>query len=72
MFEFLEEDGQTAVKFTHEGLVPQYECYDVCRKAWTHYVQDSLRSLIAAGKGQPNAKEEDSPETQLDEKWKLG
>ena len=30
--------GGTQVRFTHEGLVPQVECYGVCRVAWGEYV----------------------------------
>ena len=45
------------VRFTHVGLVPQYECYDVCSNAWSGYLGGSLRNLINTGKGQPNPKE---------------
>jgi hypothetical protein len=48
---------QTEIRFTHSGLVPAYECFDVCRNAWTTYIQNSLRNLIATGKGTPNPKE---------------
>jgi hypothetical protein len=46
---------QSKVTFTHVGLVPDYECYDVCHDAWGTYVNGSLKSLITTGKGQPNA-----------------
>jgi hypothetical protein len=71
IFEISQKDGQTAIRFTHEGLVPHYECYEICREAWTGYIQDSLHSLISTGKGQPNTKEDDSFNAQLVEKWKL-
>ena len=29
-FEINEEDGQTEVRFSHLGLVPEFECFDVC------------------------------------------
>jgi hypothetical protein len=45
------------VRFTQHGLVPAYECYDVCNNAWTGYVGSSLRDLIVTGKGKPNPKE---------------
>jgi hypothetical protein len=38
-------------------LVPTYECYDACSNAWSQYIQESLSSLIATGKGQPTLKE---------------
>lgn len=49
-----EVDGRTEVRFTHEGLVPEVECYDVCWVAWGGYVTGSLHDLITTGKGQPN------------------
>ena len=45
------------VRFSHVGLVPAYECFDVCSNAWSFFINDSLRSLIAAGEGQPMAKD---------------
>ncbi|MDB5141493.1 MAG: ATPase [Mucilaginibacter sp.] len=71
IFDISQKDNQTEIRFTHEGLVPQYECYEICREAWTNYIQDSLRNLITTGKGQPNAKEDDGFDAQLVEKWKL-
>jgi hypothetical protein len=54
IFDIAKKDTQTEIRFTHQGLVPDYECYDVCNKAWSYYINTSLRSLIAAGKGGPN------------------
>jgi hypothetical protein len=53
-FEISKQDNKTKMRFTHLGLVPEYECFDVCSKAWSHYIQRSLWSLITIGKGQPN------------------
>jgi uncharacterized protein YndB with AHSA1/START domain len=53
-FELTAEDGGTQLRFTHDGLVPSYECFDVCRNAWTFYVGESLRSLAATGEGKPS------------------
>jgi len=55
IFDIAKKDNKTEMRFTHEGLVPAYECYEICRDAWTGYIQKSLRNLITAGKGQPNA-----------------
>jgi hypothetical protein len=57
-FEISEKDGKTQLQFTHRGLVPAYECYDICFDAWTSYIKGSLKDLITTGKGQPNPKEE--------------
>ncbi len=52
-FDITERDGATEVRFTHAGLVPAYECFDVCSDAWGFYVGNSLRSLILTGTGAP-------------------
>lgn len=70
IFEIAEKDGKTQLHFIHEGLVPQYECYQVCFDAWTSYIQGSLKNLITTGKGNPNTKEEDL-NAELIEKWGL-
>ncbi|MGB8191053.1 MAG: SRPBCC domain-containing protein [Chitinophagaceae bacterium] len=70
VFEISEKDNKTELRFTQVGLVPAYECYDVCRDAWTSYIQGSLKSLITTRKGKPNAKE-GGLNAELVEKWKL-
>lgn len=40
--------------FTHVGLLPDHECYDVCHDAWGTYIRGSLKSLITSGRGAPN------------------
>lgn len=57
IFEISKKDDQTQLHFTHEGLTPAYECYQICFDAWTDYIQNSLRKLITTGKGKPNPKE---------------
>jgi|SRR4051794_22847675 len=57
VFEISRNGGSTEVRFTHAGLVPEYECFDVCSNAWGSYINGSLRNLITTGKGQPNPKE---------------
>ncbi len=71
IFEISKEGDKTKVKFTHEGLVPQDECFEVCNEAWTNYIQKSLRKLITTGKGEPNPKEGDGFNAEIAEKWKL-
>ncbi len=58
VFEITRKGGQTELRFTHVGLVPAIECYDGCSDAWGFYINDSLRSLVTTGKGQPNQKGE--------------
>jgi uncharacterized protein YndB with AHSA1/START domain len=66
IFEIDQKDDKTQLRVTHDGLVPEYECYDICENAWTQYVQQSLKSLISTGKGQPNGK--DKPQTAEEKK----
>jgi uncharacterized protein YndB with AHSA1/START domain len=48
-FDIAGTDGGTEVRFTHLGLVPDYDCYQACSTAWRHYVETSLRNRIATG-----------------------
>jgi hypothetical protein len=56
VFEITKAGGQTELRFTHFGLVPAYECYDVCSDGWSTYLA-SLRDLVATGDGRPYAGE---------------
>jgi hypothetical protein len=53
VFDIAPKGNKTEITFTQVGLVPDYECYDVCSSAWTGYVKGSLRQLIATGTGVP-------------------
>ncbi len=55
-FDISEQDGLTRVRFTHDGLVPEFECYELCSGAWAGYIAGSLRHLILTGMGSPNPK----------------
>jgi regulatory protein YycH of two-component signal transduction system YycFG len=62
VFEITKKGDKTELRFTHVGLVPTFECYGKCSGAWGFYINDSLRSLITTGKGQPNQTEEGNRE----------
>jgi hypothetical protein len=70
IFDISQEAGQRKIKFTHEGLTPADECYEVCNDAWTSYIQGSLKNLIETGVGKPNGKE-GGLNAELVEKWGL-
>lgn len=70
-FEISKKDNQTQLLFTHLGLVPEYECFDVCNDAWNDLIKISLRGLITKGKGQPNAREEKGFGGRQLKRWKL-
>jgi len=54
IFEISEKNNKTQIRFTHQGLVPQYECFDSCSNAWGDIIKNGLRRLITEGKGQAN------------------
>lgn len=56
-FEISEKDGKTEIHFTHHGLVPEYECFDVCSTSWGFYITNTLRNLITTGEGQPTGRD---------------
>lgn len=58
VFELTPQGSGTELNFTHRGLVPAYECFEICRDAWTGYLGGSLSDLILTGKGQPNPLED--------------
>ena len=60
-FDISEKDGATEVRFTHAGLVPSYECFDVCSNAWGFYIGDSLPNLITTGEGAPISNRDQMP-----------
>lgn len=65
-FDILEKDNKTEIRLTHFGLVPEYECFEICKEGWTNYIQNSLRKLITTGKGMPNAT--GKPQTEAEKK----
>jgi len=58
VFEIMRKGEETEMVFTHEGLVSDYECYEVCSEAWFNFIQGSLYGLITVGRGKPTRKEE--------------
>ncbi len=57
VFEISKKGDKTEFRFTHVGLVPHFECFNVCSDGWGTYVKGSLHNLIATGKGNPNVGE---------------
>ncbi|AYD48889.1 SRPBCC family protein [Arachidicoccus soli] len=48
-FEIVDKDGETELRFSHLGLIPEVECFDACSGAWTQLIQQGLFSLITKG-----------------------
>lgn len=40
VFQLSEEKDKTKIDFTHIGLVPEIECYDVCEKGWDGHINN--------------------------------
>lgn len=54
IFDITTKNNQTTIHFTHQGLLPEVECYDMCVKGWTQYIPGSLLKLMKEGVGQPS------------------
>lgn len=57
IFAITKDGDKTKLTFTHEGLVPEVECYQFCMPAWDQYIKGSLYKLITKGEGTPNLEE---------------
>jgi len=55
-FDISADGDKTKINFTHQGLVPEIECFRDCSKGWNFYL-NSLLSFITTGEGQPNRKQ---------------
>lgn len=53
LFSLLENEQGTHLTFTHQGLTPELECYELCHRGWNHFLQVSLREYVESGQGQP-------------------
>jgi uncharacterized protein YndB with AHSA1/START domain len=53
VFDITETAEGTELRFTHVGLRPAVECYEVCTNAWGAYLTTSLRGLLTTGVGDP-------------------
>ena len=51
IFDVVENNGSTILKFTHQGLTPDVECYKDCSPGWSHWIQTSLFSYLTTGQG---------------------
>ncbi len=48
IFDISKKGDKTELRFTHQGLVPEFECYDSCSSVWQMYLQEKLLALIKA------------------------
>jgi hypothetical protein len=50
IFEITINGDKTVLHFTHEGLVPEKECYAMCEQGWNMVIKDWLFNFITRGK----------------------
>jgi len=56
VFDISTKDNKTQLVFTHNGLIPEIECYNSCAPAWSQYLQNKLLPLITSSKRNMNKK----------------
>jgi hypothetical protein len=52
IFDISKKGTQTQLRFTHQGLLPEIECYDACSTAWASYLKEKLLPLIKCAEKQ--------------------
>ena len=53
MYWKIEPSGKgSKISFRHEGLVPAFECFEVCQNGWDYFL-DSLKDFLNGGQGKP-------------------
>ena len=50
VFKITTEGDKTVLHFTHEGLVPELECYYRCGQGWNMVIKQRLFNFITMGK----------------------
>ena len=50
IFEIARKGNKTILHFTHEGLVPEKECYALCHEGWNAVIKDYLFNWITYDK----------------------
>ena len=53
IFEIATAGDKTILYFTHEGLIPEKECYAMCEKGWNLIIKDWLFHFITYGTSSP-------------------
>jgi len=56
IFDISTKVNKTQLVFTHDGLMPEIECYNSCAPAWSQYLHNKLLPLITSGKGNTDKK----------------
>ena len=70
-FDISKKGDKTQLHFTHLGLVPKYECFNVCHDAWNDLIGISLHGLITSGRGRPNPIEDEAFNPRGLKRWRV-
>ncbi len=49
IFDITTKGTKTILHFSHDGLVPEKECYEMCEKGWIMIIKDWLFHFITVG-----------------------
>ncbi len=52
-WEIREQNGNTKITLTHEGLKPSLDCFEICKEGWDYFFVTSLKKYLDEGKGLP-------------------
>ena len=52
IFELTGDGNITTLKFTHEGLVPEKECYSRVAESWELVIKENLYNFMTKGEGE--------------------
>ena len=56
VFEIVPEGDKTAIRFTHEGLVPEKECFKACSGGWDMFIGEYLYKYLETGEAMAEMK----------------
>lgn len=45
-FEIIPRGAETGIRFTHVGLTPDVNCYDICHSGWDHFFGSAFKTYL--------------------------
>ncbi len=52
-WEIISTQQGSRINFIHEGLTPEFQCYNACEGGWNYFLE-SLKNYLEKGKGNPH------------------
>lgn len=53
-WEISKENEKAKIDFLHQGLTPEFKCYNICAPTWDMFIAQSLKSFVETGVGTPH------------------